>query len=269
MAANGKNVYVAWVDYQDANEEEYFRRSVNGGLSWEPIIRLTNDPADSWAASMGVSGTTIHFVWFDRRDAGLLDSDVEQQLNKIMEKVGLPTEPIPPREASVYYLPGFTQRVQAKVQKIQAAAPGWVAGGGDPKELERLLKIFQNMMEQWTEGWEIYYKRSTDGGASWSKDIRLTYDPKLSARPSIAVSGTNLHIVWFDDRDGNTEIYYKHSPDAGITWEPDVHLTNAAGDSLHPTIAISHNMLHIVWFDQRDGNHEIYYKRGMCGSASK
>jgi len=36
--------------------------------------------------------------------------------------------------------------------------------------------------------------------------------------PSVAVSGSYVHVVWCDKRDGNWEIYYKHNPtgNAGI-----------------------------------------------------
>lgn len=49
-------------------------------------------------------------------------------------------------------------------------------------------------------------------GANWSNDARLTNDAGASNTPSINISGSSLHIVWSDNRDGNTEIYYKRNP---------------------------------------------------------
>ena len=68
--------------------------------------------------------------------------------------------------------------------------------------------------------WEIYYKRSTDGGVTWGADTRLTYDSSDSRYPSIAVSGQDVHVVWYDNRNSllDYEIYYKHSTDGGLTW---------------------------------------------------
>ncbi|MEP7341543.1 MAG: hypothetical protein ABI977_27675 [Acidobacteriota bacterium] len=85
--------------------------------------------------------------------------------------------------------------------------------------------------------------------------------PVQSARPSIALAGNDLHVVWFDFRDGNAEVYYKHSPDAGMNWMPDEWLTKSSGDSFYPTVAVNGGAVHVVWFDNRDGNSEIYYKR--------
>ena len=55
---------VAWVDYRDANEEEYLRVTRDGGRTWEPAVRVTEDPADSWAPSVAVRGEAIFLTWF-------------------------------------------------------------------------------------------------------------------------------------------------------------------------------------------------------------
>jgi hypothetical protein len=67
--------------------------------------------------------------------------------------------------------------------------------------------------------------------------------------------------VWFDSRDGNNEVYYKESRDGGVTWTADERLTYAPDDSVHASVALSSDRAHVVWFDKRDGNAEIYYKR--------
>jgi len=57
---------------------------------------------------------------------------------------------------------------------------------------------------------EIYYKKSTDGGATWTANKRLTWTSSYSWNPSVAVdSSGNVHVVWEDDTPGNWEIYYK------------------------------------------------------------
>jgi hypothetical protein len=63
---------------------------------------------------------------------------------------------------------------------------------------------------------EIYYKRSTDGGVSWGTDTRLTNNFADSWHPSVAVSGSVVHVIWEDSRDGNWEIYYKRDPTGNL-----------------------------------------------------
>jgi hypothetical protein len=59
---------------------------------------------------------------------------------------------------------------------------------------------------------EIYYKRSTNNGTTWSTDTALTNDTARSWYPSLAISDTIVHVVWSDRRDRNYEIYYKRNP---------------------------------------------------------
>lgn len=341
IAVSGGRVYAAWVDTQDGNEEEYFRRSMDGGNTWGPITRLTDNRANSWAPSLTASGDTVHLVWFDQQDNPVQPLEAEEMLNAAMRLLDLPVEPAPvgvtvthpelaaQRRAAekhqliqsvvlqwiaqggdvlklqsllrelealgqqgasylekdrklsevlklmaLSYTPGPTDdlpkisyldalniRVQDKLKQIQSAAPAWVQRGGNQQQLEAMLREFQQALTAATLEWELYYRRSTDGGQTWEPTQRLTIAPLPSLRPSIALSGDELHLVWFDYRDGNAEVYYKHSADAGATWLPDERLTVAPGDSLHPTVAVGGGFVHVAWFDRRDGNAEIYYKR--------
>ena len=159
IASDINIVHVVWFDDRDGNPEIYYKRSTDGGATWEPdTTRLTNDPAYSFSASAAVSGSNVHVVWRDDRNG---------------------------------------------------------ANG------------------------EIYYKRSTDGGVNWGTDTRLTDDPAFSRYPSVAVSGSNVHVVWHDYRDGDYEIYYKRSTNGGGNWGTDTRLTDNSGSSGYPSIAVS------------------------------
>jgi hypothetical protein len=76
-----------------------------------------------------------------------------------------------------------------------------------------------------------------------------------------------VDVVWFDGRDGaglgddDAEIYTKSSADGGVTWSADLRLTHAAGTSKHASLAGTPDHLHVLWYDGRDGQTEIYYKR--------
>ncbi len=115
---------------------------------------------------------------------------------------------------------------------------------------------------------EIYYKRSTNSGTNWQSDVRLTNNASGSLEPSIAVSSSTVHVVWSESRDGNWEIYYKRTTNSGTNWQSDVRLTNNASGSLGPSMAVSGSIVHVVWYDNRDGNEEIYYKRSTNGGVN-
>jgi hypothetical protein len=102
--------------------------------------------------------------------------------------------------------------------------------------------------------------------AQWEPDVRLTDDPSQSMTSfnnarCVAAAGSLIHVVWHDDRDGNTEIYYKRSTDSGTTWETDTRLTEDASWSERPSVAIGDAVVHVAWYDGRIGPPRIFYKR--------
>ncbi|MEO0228204.1 MAG: T9SS type A sorting domain-containing protein, partial [candidate division WOR-3 bacterium] len=113
--------------------------------------------------------------------------------------------------------------------------------------------------------YEIYFKKSTDGGSTWSNDQRLTNASGNSTEPALVLGNPGeIYVVWIDTRDGNSEVYFKYSEDDGTTWSADTRLTNDPGDCSGTHIAISPDKmnLYVVWNDTRDGQQEVYFKRG-------
>ena len=67
--------------------------------------------------------------------------------------------------------------------------------------------------------------------AQWQPEVRLTNNSSESLISSnnawcVASSGPVVHVVWYDYRDGNSEIYYKRSIDGGENWRAEIQLTN-------------------------------------------
>jgi hypothetical protein len=118
--------------------------------------------------------------------------------------------------------------------------------------------------------YEIFYKRSADGGSTWSANKRLTWTSGDSFAPVVAVdSGGVVHIVWYDNAPGHNEIYFRRSPDGGATWSGVKRLTWTSGDSVFPVIAIDTNdAIHIAWSDDTPGNAAIYYRQSQDGGVT-
>ena len=96
----------------------------------------------------------------------------------------------------------------------------------------------------------------------------MSNDAGDSLIPAIAVSGNNVHIVWHDTTPGNSDILYRRSTDGGATFGSTINLSNNAGNSCYPAIAVSGNNVHVVWEDDTPGNIDILYKRSTDGGAS-
>ena len=108
--------------------------------------------------------------------------------------------------------------------------------------------------------------------SQWQPDVRLTNNPAASLTSfnnarCIAASGDSVHVAWLENRNGNYEIYYKRSTDGGLSWGADTRLTNNSAASYEPSVTVSGQVVHVVWYDGRDGNMEIYYKRDPTGNS--
>lgn len=105
----------------------------------------------------------------------------------------------------------------------------------------------------------------------WGQDTRLTFNPDssiLTSENSYCLSGQRdtIHIIWWDRRDGNWEIYYKRSTDQGMTWESDIRLTSTFGKSQNASIASLGNYVHIVW--EEESTATIHYIRSTNFGSS-
>jgi hypothetical protein len=196
------------------------------------------------------------------------DVDIELKLNEALTLVGLPASPPPPRTPENYYLNAFAGRIQRKKMQLAQAVPQWVGSGGDPKKVEAILREYERLERQWSDGWEIYYRRSNDRGESFSSDTRLTFAAGASNRPSVTARGDAAAIIWFDFRDQRADVYGKFSGDGGSTWTGDVRLTSS-GQAVLPSAARSVDALHIVWRDSRLQPSQIYYSRIPVGSKRR
>ena len=238
MALSDSVLHIVWRDNRNgANGEIYYKYSTDNGVNWGTDMRLTNDSGISSHPGIAVSGLNVYVIWRDDRDGN--------------------TE---------IYLKKSTDGGKSWGNDIRITND-W-AGSYNPSVSVLGLMVHIVWEDQRDGNSEIYYKCSTDGGINWSKDTRLTNNPYVSNLPASVVNDSNVYIVWNDYRDGNNEIYYKHSFNAGLSWESDTRLTNAFGNSWWPSLAASGKSIHIIWQDDRNGSGEIFYKYSKNGGLN-
>ncbi len=230
IAVSGSYIHVVWSDLRDGNAEIYYKRSVNGGATWGADTRLTFQFNESAGPSIAVSGNTVYVVWHDTRDGNY----------EIYTKSSADS--------------GDTWGADLRLTNtatISEFACISVSGANVHVTWE------EETSGDWT--YEIHYIRSSDGGNTWGNDTRITWDDDESLNPCIAAHGNFIHLSWYDDRDGNDEIYYTQSLDGGLSWGTDTRLTNAVNTSYRPSVCTDGQNVHISWIDYRDGNNEVYY----------
>ncbi len=281
------NIHIVFQDYTYGNAEILYKKSTDGGQTWTWAKRLTWSPgASKWAKIAIDSANNIHVVWHDDTYGG----DWEILYKKSTDGGVTWTD-----GKRLTFTPGSSYRPVIAIDSANNihvvwhdASPGnreiyhmkstdggttwtlpqrltWTSGASyDPAmAIDSNDNIYIVWYDDTPGSWEVYYKKSTDGGATWTWAERITFSSGNSYRPTIATdSANNIHVVWFDDSSGNYDIYYKNSTDGGATWSDGQKLTSWSNNQ-RPMIAIdSGNVKHVVWeANAQDGNLEIFYKK--------
>jgi hypothetical protein len=77
-------------------------------------------------------------------------------------------------------------------------------------------------------------------------------------RASMALSGNNIYLTWWDNKTGNNEVYFAGSTDNGKTFGEPINLSNAKGASADSQIAAAqNNSVYITWWDNKTGSWEV------------
>jgi hypothetical protein len=235
------NVHMVWHDDSPGNSEIFYKKSADRGLTWAASVRLTRTSDSSDIPDIAVdSYGSLHVVWNET------ESD----------------------HCIIYYIKSTDGGATWSTAKRLTFASGSSYLGNIAVDSSGNLYVIN---EDNTPGnSEIYYMQSTDGGATWSTNRRLTWTSGSSLDPGIvAYSSGILHVVWTDDTPGNCDIYYRKCTDGGATWSAIRKLTSNSGLSTFPEIAVDlSGNLHVVWNDYTPGNSEIYYKNSSDSGAS-
>lgn len=95
----------------------------------------------------------------------------------------------------------------------------------------------------WLEEGNVFFSRSTNGGATFSAPTQLV---RSGGAPKVASSGQNVYVAWSQVGNArNTGVYFKRSTDNGVTFGPEVQL-RASGDIIEG-IAVSGSNVYIVF----------------------
>jgi len=237
-------IHVVWENNSSSNYELYYKRSTDGGTTWSPAKRLTWTAGQSICPAVAVDSTnTIHVVWEDSTPGS------QKPYHKKSTDGGMTWSAARRLLWNTSWSEDFAMAIDSS-DKIHLAWDDDSAGN-----------------------FEVYYRRSTDGGDTWSKAQRLTCTSSDSGGPSIATDSDNVvHVVWLyfvPENYFSFELFYRRSEDGGTTWSAARRLTWTQGFSLYPSMATdpSHTV-HVFWQDSRPDNYEVFYKRSLDGGRT-
>ena len=109
---------------------------------------------------------------------------------------------------------------------------------------------------------DIYFKRSTDNGASFEKRGYLYKSNASSSEPQIASDGNNVYVVWRDETTGKGDIYFRASEDSGHLFRGIKNLAATKESSSEPKISLDGSNVYVVWRDETTNNGDVYFRKG-------
>jgi len=246
VVVSGSNVYVVWMDRTTVtgigNEDILFRKSTDGGNTFGDTIDISNNVGHSIFPQIAVSGNNVYVVWTDNT--------------------------LGPGNSDIFFSKSTDGGNTFSSMPMRISDN--LGGSSDPQ----IAASGSNVYVVWRQGFtsttsEIIFSKSTDGGNNFSIPFDISQIVKHSFSPQIAISGSNVYVVWADDTNvpGNSDILFRKSIDGGNNFGNTLFLSKNPGRSFSPQIAASGNNVYVVWADNTtvNGNSDIFFRKSTDG----
>src|SRR6266446_2115908 len=247
----GGNINAVWEDDTASNSNILFSRSTDGGATFFPTpMKLSNSLGCSFNPVMAVDvSANIDVVWQDSPDCRFRTSNIF--FSRSTDGGITFSAPM-----------NLSETIISAFYSIPQIA---VAAGN-----------ISVVWESDTGNLGIWFRSSSDGGATFSEPKMLSTNTGGSIDPQIAVDKSgNINVVWEDDIAGHSDLSFRRSTDGGATFFPILNpknLSNPHGSfiaSAHsPRIAVHlAGNINVVW-EAPDITPDTFFARSGDGGAT-
>ncbi len=274
---------VAWHDTRDGNSEIYLRMVDHRGASDGPERRLTNAPQPSFEPDVAVVGDDIAVAWYEVNEArslaklGVWASDgTSKWVQTVSAAGGNGRNPV--------LLTNGRELYCAWIEHDGGASAVWGrwidADGGaltPPQRLAPAGETTWNLnasLDETGHPWIVFDAPGTQGieelflvrvDGDGPHLLQLTEeDGAASTYPDIALGSDRLALTWFDERDGNREVYLAaidyQQVNTGIDQRA-TRVTRTPGESVGAYVSWNGPHIGLAWSDDTEGRHEVYFQR--------
>ena len=284
LAASNDELAVAWYDTRDGNAEVYVRSLDAEGRGSGPELRLTNTAAASYEADIALLPGGFAVAWYEKEDDGRMRAQLAA-----WRRDGTPLWSIPvgvgagsSRNTIVRRFGDvlFCAWIEADENGAEFVWGGWwnLAGHslGAPVRCGAAGDTTWNLNAAITptgEAWvvfdarantrvdELFAARLADGTVTLT---RLTADDGIRSKyPDIAFAGGRAAITWYDERDGNREVYLAavSADELSLPIEGRARrITTTPGWSIGAYLTWNADRIGLAWSDNSSGNYEVSFQ---------
>jgi hypothetical protein len=117
----------------------------------------------------------------------------------------------------MHYINAANAQVQEKIVPVFLAP---ITASGD--------NVYVTWWDNKTGNWEVFFAKSTDNGETFDDTINLSNANGRSEDASIAASGDNVYVTWWDNKTGTREPFFRGSTDGGETFGNTIMLNSTS-----------------------------------------
>jgi DNA-binding beta-propeller fold protein YncE len=249
LAESGNNVYVVWQGGKNSsageNNDIFFRKSDDYGRNFGPTINLSNNTGASERPWITANGSNVYVAWKDDSIEPFPDIYFTRSTD-----AGATFEP-PER---------LSNMGQYMAENVQVAVSG--------NNVFVVWNEYTDLFPEVTA--DIFFRKSDDYGRNFGPTINLSSNSGNSWFPQIAVAAGNVFVTWPDNQtNGNWEVFFTRSTDAGATFESTHNLSNNSGSLGPPRMVASGSDVYVSWRDNSfSASFDVLFIKSSDGGAT-
>jgi hypothetical protein len=234
IIAEGRYVYLIWLDYSSKNRDIYFKRSIDNGQTFGSVTNISNQSGASLDPEIAISGNNIYIIW----------------------------EHAPGNNGQIYFARS-TDNGATFERSIYLANNTGLQG------FPQIAAAGSHVFAVWHDASNgIKFARSTDNGASFEEAIELDEGTDTlegntegtdysSFNPQIVTRADDVFVVWISRSHDTKEVepesqdvVFRRSTDNGATFEGIINLSKDNDMSANIRIEAAPgegNNIYIAW----------------------
>ena len=250
VAVRNGTVYIAMMNKKSWDIDFAEGRSISGIFRFGKPVRVNDDASGNWhyAPSLAVDDeNNVCIAWLDARNS----------IYNIYFSHGI-------RENGGWKF-GRNVRVNDDLTNASHYTPSIAFDNGS---------VYIAWYDDRNKDFDIFFSKGRLEHNNWEfdKNIRVNDDTGNASQmhPSIAVGNGDIFVVWEDERENASNIYFSKSirKNDSLKFGKNIRVNDISGKHYDPQIGISGNKIYVVWQAEIDDGGDIYFSHGKYSGGN-